>query len=88
MNSEVTNRQIWEALKSFKDEITSFKDETNRRFDRIERLQESDHKMLIDIWDQRNSMQIKFSKGYLVFNSFIAGITAFMISTIFAIAAQ
>jgi len=84
---EITNSMLYELLRdfkqdfrNFKEEMYSFKKETNKRFEKIEARQEEDHQMLMDLWENRKEIQIKFSRSVIVALMLMAGTISLIIS--------
>lgn len=79
-----------EEFREFKQEMREFQHAVDKRFDqvdarfnyvekrldRLEDRQAEDHKILMDLWDNRHSIEITWSRKFLVMNGFIASIVA------------
>jgi hypothetical protein len=82
--AQITTGMLYELLKEFKDEMRnefrSFKAEVNRRFEGIEQRQAEDHKMLMELWQDRGEIKIKYSKHLFVSVAMLASLVSLIVS--------
>ena len=71
--AQITTGMIYELLKEFKSDV-------NRRFGGIETRQAEDHKMLMELWQDRNEIKVKYSKHLFVSVAILASIVSLIIS--------
>ncbi len=81
---ELKTEAIHESLKDFKaDSDRRFK-YLEDRMDRLERQREEDKKLLMDVWESRDKVQLGFSRGFAMLNALatlmISGTVSYTVS--------
>lgn len=85
-----------EEFREFKQEFREFQRAVDKRFDqvdarfnyiekrldRLEDRQAEDHKILMDLWDHRHSIELTWSRKFLVMNGFVSAIVAAFTTTL------
>ena len=89
--AQITTGMLYEFIKEFKDEVREFKNEVrnefrsfraevNRRFEGNEATQEEDHKIYIELWQERGEIKIKYSKHLFFSVAILSGLVALIVS--------
>lgn len=93
---EITNEMIYQRIEQMDDRLKAlemctemlattfkeFKDETIRRFERIESQQMEDHRILMNLWEYRDNMKLSFTRTLLTVTGLVSGVVAFIVSFI------
>lgn len=90
---EITNGMIYQRLEDGEKrtdmriemlamQLKDFRDETIRRFERIESQQMEDHRILMNLWEQRDNMKLSYTRTLLTMTGVISGVVAMIVSFI------
>lgn len=90
---EITNEMIYQRLEDgekrtdmriemLATQLKDFKDETIRRFERIESQQMEDHRILMNLWEYRDNMKLSFTRTLLTVTGLVSGVVAVIVSFI------
>ncbi|MBI5754015.1 hypothetical protein HZA40_02635 [Candidatus Peregrinibacteria bacterium] len=74
--------QIEVLLREFKAETNRRFEQMDRRFERIEALQMEDHRILMNLWEQRDNMKLSYTRTLLTMTGVISGVVAMIVSFI------
>ena len=70
----ITIEMVYELLKEFKEDI-------HKRFERIENQQIEDHRILMELWENRSRQNLNFTSIYflitLIFSVFLSVLTSY-----------
>lgn len=84
MTTAITNEMLYELIKDFKDDSRQRFDQVDKRFeqvdkrfeqadkrlDRIEDQQTEDHKILMELWENRSKSNLNFTSFYFLITLF------------------
>ena len=79
--AQITTGMIYELLKEFKNDINRRFEDVSRRFEGIENRQAEDHKILMELWQDRNEVKVKYSKHLFISISILASLVSLIVST-------
>lgn len=69
----ITTEMVYELLKEFKED-------THKRFERIENQQMEDHRILMELWENRSRQNLNFSSTYFLITFMSSVLGAILIS--------
>lgn len=92
----ITNEMLYELIKEFKadmnrrfeqvdkrfEQIDNRLEQNDRRFDRIEHQQDEDRKILMDLWQHKDNLELKLSKRLLAVTGILSGGVSFTVSVL------
>lgn len=62
----ITNEMLYELLKDFKKDVHKRFEQVDKRFERIENQQAEDHKILMELWENRSRQTLNFTSAYFL----------------------
>lgn len=77
-----TPRDFKEDFKTFKYEVYNHFDQIAKRFERVENQQAEDHRILMELWKEKDNMKLSFTRTLLTVTGLTSGVIAFLVSLI------
>lgn len=85
-----------ETMQDFKEDFKNFKyeiynrfdqidkrfEQADKRFERMENQQTEDHKILMELWKEKDNIKLSFSRSILTVTGFVSAIVALIVSII------
>lgn len=85
MNTQqITNEMLYELIKEFKGDVYRRFDEIDKHFEHMEEQQNEDHKILMQLWGNRNKQTLNFTSIYFLITFFSSVLAAIASSYIIA----
>lgn len=77
-----TVRDFKEDFKNFKYEIYNRFDQIDKRFERIENQQTEDHKILMELWKEKDNMKLSLTRTLLTVTGLFSAVIALIVSIV------